>query len=282
MLELKKLSFAYSRANYLFSNLDLSLRAGSICGLLGKNGSGKTTLLKIIAGVVFPLSGVCNVSGHIPTNRQPSFLQDVFFLPEDIYVPAITGKQYINLYASFYPRFDDLLLEEALQNFEIGPERLLSELSYGQKKKFLIAFALATHCKLLILDEPTNGLDIPSKAQFRKAIASAISEEKLFIISTHQVHDVEKLVDTIVMIDNGDIIFNQNIFDIASHLAFVNSSESPLSTDIIYSEKQVSGYKSIIVNNHQLDTEVDLEFLFNAILLNKVAIQNIFSGGHCE
>lgn len=278
MLELNALSFAYPKQTSLFSHLSLTLQPGAICGLLGKNGSGKTTLLKIITGLIFPDEGECQVLGDKPGNRHPTFLQEVFFLPEDIYLPAISSKKYIDLYSGFYPRFDKHLLNARLKDFEINPNKILTDLSFGQKKKFLIAFALATNCRLLMMDEPTNGLDIPSKTQFRKAIASSISEEKLFIISTHQVHDVENLVDTIVMLDNGCIVFNQSIVKISEKLAFVSSQEKPAVTESFYFEKQLDGYKTIIPNQHQQDTEIDLELLFNGVLNNRIAIENVFAG----
>ncbi len=88
----------------------------------------------------------------------------------------------------------------------------LNGLSHGQRKKFLIAFALSTNCSLLILDEPTNGLDIPSKSLFRKILVSSVAEEQLVLISTHQVKDIETIIDTIVVLDEGKIMYNETVF----------------------------------------------------------------------
>jgi ABC-2 type transport system ATP-binding protein len=217
MIEINGLSFRYPKGDRLFENMNLSLPKGGVCGLLGKNGSGKTTLLKLIAGLIFPLEGDCRVDKQEPKLRNPSVLQEICFLSEDLYVPALKPNDYVKFYASFYPRFDKEFLEHCMKEFELPSNMLLTNFSYGQKKKFLIAFGLATHSRLFILDEPTNGLDIPSKTIFRKLLASAITDEKLFIISTHQVHDVERLIDEVVILDQGRIIFNQHLDNQDTH-----------------------------------------------------------------
>lgn len=213
MINLSDVSFRYTHQDTLFKHLSLNIEKNGICGLLGKNGSGKTTLLKMIAGLIFADEGKVQVMGFEPQKRIPQFLYEIYFLPEDFFVPSITIEQYIKYYAKFYPRFDYTFMQKGLAEFELTSKHLLTECSYGQKKKFFIVFGLATNCSLLILDEPTNGLDIPSKTQFRKLVAATISEQKLFIISTHQVHDVDKLIDTIVILDEGKIIYQQPIIE---------------------------------------------------------------------
>lgn len=276
MIELKALSFGYHKNEPLFHNLNLTIKQGGICGLLGKNGAGKTTLLKIMAGLIFPDQGNCEVMSHMPKRREPDFLQEIYILPEDLYVPALTVDNFIKAYAPFYPRFDLALLQNNLNEFELPKNKLLTTFSYGQKKKFLIAFGLATGCRLFILDEPTNGLDIPSKAQFRKLLAATVTDEKLFIISTHQVRDVENLIDSIVVLDNGNIIFNQSMVDIVNQLAFVQQATEPEPDACFYSEKNLNGFSSVVMNKEGQDTQVDLEILFNAILLNKEKLQKLF------
>lgn len=278
-LEMNHLSFGYGKKEKVFNNLKLSLNAGGICGLLGANGAGKTTLLKIISGLVFPRAGSCQVLGQNPSLRHPSFLQDVFFLSEDQFVPALTAHDYVKFYGSFYPRFDVNYFHESLNEFGLPPAKLISNFSYGQKKKFLIAFGLATHSKLFILDEPTNGLDIPSKSQFRKLLASAINDEKLFIISTHQVHDVENLIDTVVVLDEGNILLQENLFEISKRLAFAQLPVEPDPDECFYYEKHLGGYASVIHNKMNQETHVDLELLFNAILTNKEKTKQLFSRG---
>ena len=218
MLKINDLAFGYTKRNDFFTHLTLELNQPGIYGLLGKNGSGKTTLLKIIAGLLFPKQGTCEIMGQRPALRQPDFLNKIYFLPEDLFVPALTAHDYVKFYAPFYPKFDFIFLNQCLKEFDLPQDKLLTTFSHGQKKKFLISFGLATQCQLLILDEPTNGLDIPSKSQFRKLVASAITDEKLFIISTHQVHDVENLIESVLILEEGNIIYNQRLNDHEEHI----------------------------------------------------------------
>lgn len=278
MLKIKELTFGYKGHNPLFTQLDLALSAGGICGLLGKNGAGKTTLLKIIAGLVFSVGGQCQVLGHIPGARHPDFLSELYFLPEDIYVPALTIDEYVTCYAVFYPRFDYQAFKTYLNEFEITERKLLTTFSHGQKKKFLIAFGLATNCKLLIMDEPSNGLDIPSKMQFKRLLASVITDEKLIIISTHQVHDVENIIDSIVILDNGQVILNERLFAITKRLAFKHAKTDCEIEAALYLEKIFGGYAVITENDGSQDTQIDLEVLFNAVLANANKITKAFKG----
>jgi len=218
MIDINNLSFAYPKKSELFKDLDLKVPTGRICGLLGKNGVGKTTLLRLIAGLLFPKSGNCSVLNFDPVQRLPSFLQEIYFFPEEFYLPQLTVGQYLKLYAPFYPRFKESAFLKCLKEFDLKLEENLQDLSYGQKKKVILAFAVSTDCKLLLLDEPSNGLDIPSKSQLRKLLASVLTEDKTVILSTHQVRDLENLIDMVVILDKGKIIFQKALeeFDINS------------------------------------------------------------------
>jgi len=267
MIQINDLQFAYRRQQALFNGLSLHLEPGSITGLLGKNGAGKTTLLKLMAGLLHPQLGELSVLNHQPRKREVSFLNDLFFVPEEFFLPAISIRDYQEAYAPFYPRFDHPLFARILEEFELMAENNLHKHSHGQKKKFLIAFALSTRCRFLVLDEPTNGLDIPSKSLFRKVLAGSLDENQLVIISTHQVKDVENLIDQIIILDNGRMIFQQTIAEISQKVSFVsgNSGETEGS---IYSEAVPGGYR-MMVPNGQSETEVDIELLFNAIINGK-------------
>ena len=185
-----QLAFSYGKEK-LFSALDVGLDRGSMYGLLGKNGAGKTTLLRLIAGLLFPQSGSLEVFGEVPADRTPKMLSDIFFLSEEFSLPAMRISEYLKIYAPFYPNFDREVFDQRLKDFDILTDKKLNALSYGQKKKFLLSFGLASNASLCLLDEPTNGLDIPSKSQFRKVVASSLNDDRLFIISTHQVRDME-------------------------------------------------------------------------------------------
>lgn len=272
MITIKDLTFSYKKQPPLFEGLTFSLQPGSITGLLGKNGAGKTSLLKLIAGLLFPQSGVVEVLAHSPGKREPSFLSEVFFVSEEFYLPAITIKGYVKANSPFYPKFNPELLTRLLREFELPEDKFIDKLSYGQKKKFLISFALATRCRLLVLDEPTNGMDIPSKAIFRKVMAGALDEDQLVLISTHQVKDVEMLIDKILILDNGKVILEKDMLEISSQLQFSNS-HTPDGEHILYSEMVPGGYK-IITPQRNGSSSVDIELLFNAITTGKKIFPN--------
>jgi len=267
MIQIKDLKFGYSKQRALFKDLELSLKPGSITGLLGKNGAGKTSLLKLITGLLFPQSGDLMVLGHLPRKREVSMLNDVFLVPEEFYFPAISFSDYLKAYAPFYPRFDYELMDRLIEEFELPIGNNLQRLSLGQKKKFLIAFALSTRCRLLVLDEPTNGLDIPSKSLFRKVLAGSLDENQLVIISTHQVKDVENLIDTIIILDNGKVIFQQTMEEISNKVCFTNGTSDD-TKEAIYSEAVPGGYR-LMTPKIDEETEIDIELLFNAITTGK-------------
>lgn len=278
MLNFNKISFQYPDQNWLFYNLDWQLTEGKICGLLGKNGAGKSTLLKLISGLVFPKSGNCEVLNVKPQKRAASFLADIFYLTEEFWLPNITAKKYLELFAPFYPNFSQKNFNNNCQEFSIDLNSNLHGISYGQKKKFLLAFALATNCKLLLLDEPTNGLDIPGKSQFRKLVIANFTEDKTFIIATHQVHDLEKLIDTVVMLDQGKIVFQQSMDAIAQTLYFAEEfdPETAALNTLLYQEKAFGGFRIIQANLNNVETQVDLELLFKGVLSRAEAINNCF------
>lgn len=264
MISIENLKFNYAKNQQpLFHNLDCELQAGSIVGLLGKNGAGKTTLLKLMIGLLFPTNGNVSIMGHQPAKRQPSLLQDIYFLPEEFHIPGISINDYVRANSGFYPHFDKDLLERLITDFQLPEGKNLQKLSYGQKKKFLISFALSTKCRLLVLDEPTNGLDIPSKSIFRRVLAGSLDEDQLVIISTHQVRDVENLIDRVLMLDNGRFIMQKDLYDISSRLHFYTTSSAE-GENILYREMVPGGYK-VITPQTNGSSSVDIELLFNAI-----------------
>lgn len=264
MVIINDLKFNYSKKQQpLFQELNCQLPAGSIVGLLGKNGAGKTTLLKLMIGLLRPTEGVVSIMGLKPSEREPSLLQDIYFLPEEFHHPSVSIRNYVKANSGFYPRFDEELLQRLITDFELPEDKRLNQLSYGQKKKFLISFALSTRCRLLVLDEPTNGLDIPSKSIFRKVMAGSLDEDQLVIISTHQVRDVENLIDRVLMLEKGKFIMQKNIYEISSKLHFATTTSNAVE-NILYREMVPGGYK-VITPHTGGDSPVDIELLFNAI-----------------
>ncbi len=276
MIQIENLSFSYGQKRPLFKELNLSLPSGNIYGLLGKNGAGKSTLLKIISGLLFPTDGTLDVVGFRPKDRYPHFLNEIYLVTEEFHLPSIKIEQYLSLYSPFYPRFNRSLFDEYINEFKLPRDQKLNALSYGQKKNFLLSFGLATDCKLLILDEPTNGLDIPSKSQFRKIVANAIHEDRSFIISTHQIRDMENLIDPIIILDEGKIVFFENYETISKKLSITRQTELPNNNILVYAESYLGAYTVVTENKTMEETSMNLEILFNAIVNNKSKINEIF------
>lgn len=277
MIRLNQVSFGYSKRKMLFENLDLQLEPGHIYGLLGKNGAGKSSLLRNMAGLLFPLAGKIEVTGYEPQKRLPAFLQDIFFIPEEIYLPSVTIDKYLSLVAPFYPKFDETQFRNYIAELDIPIANKLTGMSYGQKKKVLIAFALSTNTRVLIMDEPTNGLDIPSKSQFRRLISSALDKDRLILISTHQVRDLDNLIDAIVILEDSKIMIKHSLDTVAERLCFGELPNIELDERVLYSEPSLRGYRAVFENSSQEESRVDLEHLFNAVLENPARISKIFA-----
>ncbi|SHG11969.1 ABC-2 type transport system ATP-binding protein [Flavobacterium fluvii] len=273
MINIQHLTFRYKKQEALFTDLSFQQQNGSIVGLLGRNGAGKSTLLQLISGLLQPQLGELSINGFKPFDRLPDFLADIYMVSEEFSFPPITIGTYIKATAPLYPKFEYGKMGNILQEFELDAKKNLNSLSHGQRKKFLIAFALSTNCSLLILDEPTNGLDIPSKSLFRKILVSSVSEEQLVIISTHQVKDIETIIDKIVVLDEGKMVYNETVLDISQQWQFKTvASLSGIETPI-YQEKCLGGHRIIMAADSVEETEIDIELLFNAII-NKVTLKS--------
>jgi ABC-2 type transport system ATP-binding protein len=275
MITLENVGFRYGRrGNGLFSGLNLQLPAGTICGLLGANGAGKSTLLKLIAGLGFPQQGQCRVMGHEPRRRTPEFLADIFLLPEEFELPAIVASSYERRFGSLYPRFDVGLFNRLLGELQIPHKQKLHTLSLGQKKKFLLAFGLATQARLLVLDEPTNGLDIPSKSQFRRLLIDHFEPDRSFLISTHQVHDLQGLIDSVMVLANGEILLHTTVEALESRLQITVEPTQPI--DALYAERTLDGFRVIRPGNGQQDSRLDLELMFGLVTTAPASTRELF------
>ena len=278
MIEIKDLGFTYTKNKKLFEKLTMKFNSGSIYGLLGKNGSGKTTLMKLISGLRYPQSGSIMIDGIDSRGRLPAYLSKIFLIPEEFDFPSISINSYIKLYSPFYRNFQDKQFEYYLDEFEVARHSIITKLSLGQKKKFLLAFGLACNTAVLLMDEPTNGLDIPSKVQFRKILASLIDDKRIFIISTHQIKDIEDIIDSLSIIDRGKMRFSANLKNISEALVFGDNEELGISeNDIIYKEMQLGSYRIVGKNVFNQDTYPDLELLFNAVITDSEKINKTFN-----
>ena len=274
MIEINNLSFSYKKDNKLFDSLNLKTKPGHIYGLLGKNGAGKTTLLKQVCGLLFPKEGICSIDSLISKTRNPEFLKKFYFIPEEFNTPAISVDRYIKIYAPFYPKFKISDFNNYAEQLKVPLDSKLNKMSYGQKKKFLLSFGLACNTDVVLMDEPTNGLDIPSKSTFRKIITSAITEDKTFLISTHQIKDIDTIIDGVIILDEGVIRFNNFIDEISDKLKFTTTKDSDSSENILYSEQSLAGNKSIVKNTDNDFTKPDMELLFNSIISENSKVVN--------
>ncbi len=277
MFTISNLTFSYNKRNGdLFHDFSLELNAGNVYGLLGKNGAGKSTLIYLMTGLLTPASGEVLMDGENVRKRLPKTMSDLFLVPEEFELPRLTLKKYVGINAPFYPRFSMEDMQRYLDIFEMGGDMdvKLNSLSMGQKKKVFMAFAFATNTRVLIMDEPTNGLDIPSKSQFRKLVSSCMSDDKMILISTHQVRDISDILDHVTIIDQSRVLLNTGMADVTSKLAFrpLRDGDQP-----IFTQQSPYGTLGVVPALPEEETKVDLEMLFNATLQNSEAINQMFT-----
>lgn len=272
MIEIKDLSYRYKKSStQVFDHFSLNFEAGNIYGLLGKNGVGKSTLLYAMTGMLMPRAGQILMDGLGVSKRRPSTLTKFYLVPEEFDLPDTSLKQYVNVNAPFYPNFSMADLEKHLQVFNLSVDLNLKQLSMGQKKKVYMCFALATNTEVLLMDEPTNGLDIPSKSQFRKIIAQSMNEKRIIIISTHQVGDVENLLDHVVIVERNQVLLNESMNRIGQKLFF--GANEP---DAIYAQPTYNGNATVTKNDGTEESPINLELLFNATLTEPEKIRDSF------
>lgn len=276
IMSIKNLAFGYNKKKLLFEDFSLELPKGNVVGLLGKNGAGKSTLLYLMSGLLRPLKGSVVMNGCEVSQRKLTTLSDMFIVPEGFSLPRLTLMQFVRVYSVFYPRFSEQLLESCLKEFGLSKDVQLDKLSMGQKKQVYVCFALATNTSLLLLDEPTNGLDIPSKSQFRKVLASGMTDEKTVVISTHQVKDVDRLLDHVLMIERADILLDVSVSDITDKLYFGEQAVSVPIEHVLYVQPSAQGNSIIRLNTDAEESQLQLELLFNAVLADKEKIRKVF------
>ena len=262
MIEVKNLSFSYSKDKVL-DDISTTFEQGRIYGLLGANGVGKSTMFKLLCGLLTTKQGTIDIDGCSPAGRKPSFLSKIYYVPEDFEGPDMTIRNYAAGVSQFYPNYDSILFARLLSEFEIDADRKFTSLSLGQRKRAILALALSLKTDYLFLDEPTNGLDIPSKAEFRKMVAAAMDDNRTIIISTHQVRDVENLLDHIMILDKQAVLLDKSVSEIQSEYLFDISVNAP--ADALYVEPGLGGSCSISKNNTGEESRINIELLFNYI-----------------
>ena len=278
MIQVNNINFAYPGTKHkVFEHFSLQLKENNIYGLLGKNGTGKSTLLYLICGMLRPSEGEVLVDGSNSCLHHPEMLSNMFIVPEEYDLPHIRLSHYVKVNRGFYPNFSQEVLDQCLAEFELNGDPNLGQLSMGQKKKVFMSFAMATGCSYIFMDEPTNGLDIPSKSQFRKVIANNMTPDRTLIISTHQVHDIEPLLDHILIFDHGRVALDASVDDVCGSYTFETRHPGDDMSDAIYSERSIQGNAVIARRGNREETPANLELLFNAVangLISNATLNN--------
>ena len=280
IMQVERLAFSYGwlKQKLVFTDFSLSLERGKVYGLLGLNGAGKSTLIYLMAGLLTPKAGKVTMCDTDVRLRRPSTLSDVYVVPEEFELPRMSLRKFATLNGALYPRFsyDDMLQNLAI--FDIDPEiKSLPALSMGQKKKVLMSFAFATHTSLMLMDEPTNGLDIPGKSQFRRLVASQMTDDRTILISTHQVRDIDRCIDHVVIVDKSRVLLDASVASITAKLRFVENGTAADAGEALFSQPSVMGYSLVLPNTGDEETELNLETLFNATLADRDRITGIFN-----
>ena len=274
MIKINNLGFSYAE-NVVLKDITMTIEEGHIYGLLGENGVGKTTLLTLLSGLKKPKAGKIEIDGKAPFDRQPSLLTDIYYLSDEVAESNMKAVDYAKNYGRFWEGFDFEKFMEIMKVLENDPQQKMNQMSFGQLKKAHIAFALACNTKYLFMDEPTNGLDIPSKAQFRKALLKYTREEATVLISTHQVRDLENVIDPIIILDKQQVLLNATIQEISEKLYFDYSGE--VVPAALYREMTPGGCIQVLPNLSKEESKVNIEALFNTVHQHKEMIQYIFT-----
>ncbi len=280
MLKIDNITFYYPRRKSpVIDGFSLEMKPGGIYGLLGRNGAGKSTLLYLICGLLTPKHGEVNYKGVNTRLRRTSTLNDIFIVPEEFTLPPISLKSYVEINSRFYPKFSQKDLEDHLAKFDMPLDINLGALSMGQKKKAYMCFALACNTSLLLMDEPTNGLDIPGKNSFRSFIASVINDERTIVISTHQVRDIDSILDHIIIMDNRGALLNESVSSISERLLFTSTDSREVADGALFAMPTLGGYTVVLPNDGTGETDINLESLFELALARPEMLKSIFNEG---
>ena len=278
IVEIEGVNKIYGK-NHVVKDLNLTVEEGEFLTLLGSSGCGKTTTLRMIAGFEEPTSGSIKVEGENIEEKEPFernvntvFQSYALFPHKTIFDNIAYGLKMKKVpKAEIKERVLEMMELVQLEGFE---KRYPSQLSGGQKQRVAIARALINRPRVLLLDEPSNGLDIPSKIALRKSIAENITEEQTVIISTHQVKDLESIIDPIIILDHKGVLLNRSVEEISEKLHFSLSANE--CKEALYSQQQFNGFLTIKENLNGEETKPDLEALFNCCLSNKERIKELF------
>ena len=278
MICINELKFGYKRKKPLYEGISFALRPGRIYGLLGENGTGKSTLLYLICGLLHPQRGNVTYLGAKTLQRTPAQLASLYLIPEEVELPKTKLSNYLKVYAPFYPNFSKERMSHCLKSFGLDEEQNLGALSMGQKKKVIISFALASGVPLILMDEPTNGLDIPGKSIFRQLIAETQTDDCTILISTHQAADIDRMLDDVIILEKGGLRLQASVEHICQRLTFVpQASGDEFEGHILYKQPNAGGHSLVMKNAHGAESSFNLELLFNALRHNPQAVEALLN-----
>lgn len=273
MITINNLSYSYG-ANAVLKNISMELRPGDIYGLLGENGVGKTTLLTLLCGLKAPQTGTIDIDGLRPYDRKPELLEEIYYLSDEVADITMKPEEFALNYGKFWKGFSMEAFTQLIELFEVPKDNRMDRMSTGQLKKTHISFALASGSRYILMDEPTNGLDIPSKAQFRKALMQYTGDTSTVVISTHQVKDLENVIDPVIILDRQDVLLSASIAEISEKVFFDYGTE--VRPDSLYSEFVPGGCVQVLQNADGAESKVSIEALFNAVHKNKDWFKAVF------
>ncbi len=271
MVNIERVSYNYTDGKAVINDISATLDDGRIYGLLGKNGAGKTTLMKLVSGMVFPKQGRITIDGTDVSARNIKTMRETFFMPSEFKFSDMSMEKFVRLYSGFYPSFSREILEDCLQ--ETGVERIirtaaLERLSLGEKHKVMTAFAIASGTRLLLMDEPAGGMDIPTRATFRKLLLRHLRNDQTVVISTHHAAEFTNILsDVIILGHNGEMAFAGRTEDICDRYVF---GIYPSDSGALYAEPCAGGYHAVRERGLEGPSEIDLEILFNAAVSGKL------------
>ena len=277
MITFNNLCYRYPKGPKALSDITAAISPG-IHLLLGENGTGKTTLLHIIAGLLYPTAGSVEVDGMSPRLRQPALLKQIFFLGDDMTLPGGTALAFAHTAAKAYAGFDAGLLADYLARFGLTGRERLDRLSLGNRRKSLIAVALALRTQVLLLDEPANGLDIGSKETLGRMLAEAAGDDRTIIVSTHVTHDFHNIFDGVIALRRNRLQLAATLTDILSAVAFTAGMIPPV--EAIFTHQSAGLFRSITAAGADTETDIDYNLLYMALQSDRADIITSLINSH--
>jgi ABC-2 type transport system ATP-binding protein len=268
MIKVENLLFEYGNKR-VYDDFSLCISEPGVYGLFGRNGSGKSTLLKLLSGLLFAHGGTILVNDLNPAKRQPDFLAGIYIVPEEFHLPNISLRKMVETQAVFYPNFSQANFDEYVKTFEIPDDKGFESMSLGQKKKAVMAFALAAHTPILLMDEPTNGLDIVGRAQFKQILARPEHANRIVLISTHQAHDLESLMSHVLFIDEGKLALMSDMQTLQRALSMGVTDDVASLNSVVYQEHLGAQTAYVAANTSGEALPIHLELLYKALSLQK-------------